>query len=145
MLDERHSAIRADAPGIAERGFTRERDAFARGDWDEVVRCFAPDFVTIDRRPLGFAPATAEEYLARSRELVASAPELHAFARKAYYAPRAVLAAVTFAGNSAEGSEYEWDLVMVARADDQGRYLRLEYFPEDQWTEALTQFDEWSS
>ena len=145
LLDERHDATRADAPGVAELGFARERDAWAGGDWEEVVRYFAPEFVAIDHRPLGFEPATAEEYLARSRELVASAPELHAFARKSFYSPHAVLAAVTFAGASAEGSEYEWDLVMVARADEQGRYLRLEYFPRNRWAEALRQFDEWSN
>jgi len=33
---------------------------------------------------------------------------------------------------------------MVGRADDQGRYLRLEYFPEGEWAAALEQFDEWS-
>ena len=143
-LDARHAAIRADTPGPAELGFTRERAAFARGDWEEVARCYAPDFVAIDHRPLGFAPATAEEYLARSRELVASAPELHGFAPKSYYAPRVCLAAATFVGTGTEGSEYEWNLVMLAHADDQGRYLRLEYFPEDQWAEALALFDEWS-
>ena len=138
----RYDEIRVDAPGIAESGFSRERQAFERGDWDEVATCFAPDFVAIDHRPLGFAPATAEEYHARSRELVASVPELHGFARKSFFAPQAGIAVTAFLGTSVEGSEYEWNLVFVASADTHGRYQRIEYFPEEQWTEALARFDQ---
>ena len=102
----------------------------------------APDFIAIDHRPLGFAPATAEEYLARSRDLVASAPELHTVARKPFFAPQAGISVAAFLGASVEGSEYEWNLVFVASADTHGRYQRIEYFPEDQWTEALARFDQ---
>ncbi len=141
-LELRHAELRTDEPGVAERGFRREKDAFERGDWDEVRACYAPDFVAIDHRPLGFPDATLDEYLARTRELTERAPDVTGLAKKAYYSDRAALAVVSFAGAGETGSEYEWELYYIAVADEQGRYRRVEYFALDQWPEAVARFDE---
>jgi hypothetical protein len=46
-------------------------------------------------------------------------------------------------GVTSEGREHSWGLFAVAKADAQGRFARVEFFPADQWTEALALFDGW--
>ncbi len=141
-LESRYHEIRADVPRIAEEGFRREKEAFDRGDWEAVRACYSPAFRAVDHRPLGFPEAGLDEYVARTRALTERAPDLHGFARTVFYTERAALAVTAFAGTGQGGSEYEWDLVYVAQADDRGRYLRIEYYPIDDWAAALARFDE---
>ena len=143
-MDARYRAIRGDEPGVCERLGTEHGDAFNRRDWAAVEACYAADFVAVDHRPSGFPESGRAAYLDRMRTVVEAAPDVVLGVCKSYFADRATVMVVQDAGATPEGREYSGGLFAVAKTDAQGRFARCEYFPDDQWTEALARFDEWA-
>jgi len=62
--------------------------------------------------------------------------------RALHFAGRAELVSADFSGSTDDGSEYAWSTHVVALYDEQGRTLRRENFPPEQFTEALAKLDE---
>ena len=61
---------------------------------------------------------------------------------KRYSRGHAGIVVIHLRGTTAEGSEYDWHYVSVVLVDERDLISRMEYFPDDQWAEALARFDE---
>ena len=141
-LDERFTALRTDAPGPAEIAVGYLIGAFHLNGLEGAAQVYRNDFVAVDHRPMGFPPATFAEF--RERALVGKemTPDFKGYGRLRLIDDRALLTVVMFAGTTAEGNHYTWDLYHLFQTDEQGKVARLDYFPEDRWADALAAFDQ---
>ena len=141
-LDERFTVFRTDAPGPAEIAVGYLIGAFHLNGLHEAHQVYRDDFVAVDHRPLGFPPATFEEF--RERALVGKemTPDFKGYGRLRFFDDRAILTVVMFAGTTAEGNRYTWDLYHLFQTDEQGKVARLDYFPEDRWADAMAAFEQ---
>ena len=124
------------------RSWFRAASNGRRRDRDASAACFAPDFATVDHRTLGFGTANRAEFLERRRAMAEVIPDSSQIFTKQYSQGHAGIVVVHLTGTTAEGNEYDWHYVSVVVANERDLISRMEYFPDDQWPEALARFDE---
>ena len=145
VLEARCAALQGDAYTDAERNWVRAMAAWRRGDWDAFTETMQPDFVRTDRSLLGVGVEDRDAYVASMRAFSELLPGFVPYATKYDVSGRAAVLVLRRLTTDAQGTEYEWRLVLVTRLGPDGRAAELVTFDEEQWQEALGLFDEWSA
>ncbi len=117
---------------------------FSQGDWEGLNELTTPDLVSTDHRPMGYGTLGREGMLEWHRTMREVSPVNTNVFSKIYRSGRCSLASGRNTGHTADDGEWEWSYVLVGDHAADGRLRRLHLFPDDQWAEARTLFDEWS-
>jgi hypothetical protein len=140
-MDSRHRELAGESLSAFER--LDAHGPLNRRDWTAFEATMSPDFVAIDHSPLNFAHSDRAGFINQMRTLTDRVPDAVFMRTKIYSSGAVGLFRGRVLGSTIEGNAYEWAHVLVVRLDDDGRAVRHEVFPDDQWTEALALFDEW--
>ena len=144
-LATRNRVILGDAYGALDRHGVDTNEALQQRDWTRFEATFAPDFVAVDHRPLGFPPADRNAFVhERMRSAAEMMPDHVVIGAKHYSRGMCMLSNTIARGTTPEGNAYLWTFYQVWRLTSDGVWGRLEIFPDDQWSEAVALFDGWT-
>ena len=144
-LESRHRELVGDAYTEADRIIAVAAATLAGYDVAGMDAVLAPDLVSTDHRPIGYGTLDRDALLAFLRTRSELTPVTTSMLSKIYRSDRASLLACRTTGRTAADSEYEWVYAMVYRHAANGLVTHLDVFADDQWSEAVALFDEWST
>jgi hypothetical protein len=141
-LDARYFAGEGAAHMEGLRVVGRYDVANSRDDFEAMRSLLSPDFVMVNHQALGFGDGDRDYFIEASRTRQQVAADGGRLIVSLCAAERAVLSVALGRSISEEGSEYERLDCVLFVLDNSGRISRMEWFPEAQYVEARTRFDE---
>jgi ketosteroid isomerase-like protein len=142
-LDARWQAGEGAAQVPAALAFLTSFDpALARRDWDAVVAGYAPSFVGVDHRLVGWGTLQGPAaFLEAFRTLVALAPDVRLRWDHGRTSSRGLLAQATWLGTR-DGGAFENPFLMVGEFSADGRILRADFYDVHHVDRAQARFQE---
>jgi class 3 adenylate cyclase/ketosteroid isomerase-like protein len=117
--------------------YSRAGRAFDAGDWSAL----APDAMVVDHRVVGPGVLRGAQTIATSLERASTGQSTQRRMVDVLAVGAASTVVETIVRGMQEGSSFERSALVVAAADERGRFSRIEQFEPDQVDEALACFD----